>query len=389
MRQSSPAAEPSAELLPYSDSFRFVDLKAQYETIREQITDAVLRTLESQQFIYGPEVQAFETEIAAWNSSRFATGCASGSDALLLALMALGIGSGDEVITTPFTFVATVGAIVRLGARPVFVDVQPDTFNIDTSQIDRSITAKTRAIIPVHLFGLPTDLDPISEICQARGIALVEDAAQALGARYRGKLVGNIGVLGCFSFFPAKNLGAGGDGGLVTTNDAQLAHRLTLLHEHGSPARYYYELVGVNSRLDALQAAILRVKLPHVNRWTEARRANAERYRRMFNERNLEGFITLPFVPDYADHVYYQFTIRCRRRDELRAYLKSLGMPSEVYYPLPLHLQKAFANLGYREGDFPESEGASREVLSLPIYPELPIQKQEAVVDAIARFYGK
>jgi dTDP-4-amino-4,6-dideoxygalactose transaminase len=366
---------------------RFLDLKAQFETIRQEVMQAISKTLESQTFILGPEVEAFEKELASWNCSKHAIACASGSDALLLALMALGVGPGDEVITTAYTFVATIGAIVRLGAKPVFVDIDADTFNVNPSQIEAAFTSRTKAVIPVHLFGLSADLDPIMELCNARQIPVIEDAAQAIGARYQGQLVGNIGAMGCFSFFPAKNLGCAGDGGAITTNDDELADRLRVLRTHGSRKRYSYEVVGMNSRLDALQAAILRIKLPHLHSWTEGRRRNAQRYREMFAERGVDRAITLPSLPEYAHHAYNQFTIRTGQRDALKAYLAERGIPTEVYYPSPLHLQPAFAYLGYRPGDLPESERACHEVLSLPIYPELPADSQAAIADAVVRFH--
>jgi len=367
----------------------FVDLEAQFRLVRDEILGSVVHILEKQQFILGPEVEAFENEMAAWNSSRAAVACASGSDALLLALMALEIGPGDEVITTPFTFVATAGSIARIGATPVFVDINPDTFNVDAAKVESAITSRTRAILPVHLFGCPTDLAPMLACAEAHSIPLIEDAAQAVGARYRDKRVGSIGTLGCFSFYPTKNLGCAGDGGLVTTNDENLADRLRVLHTHGSRKRYSYELLGINSRLDALQAAILRVKLRHLNNWTDARRRNADRYVALFSQFGLDNCIRLPKVPDYAFHVYNQFTIRCTNRDALQAHLTSAGVPTEIYYPSPLHLQPAFSYLGNRIGDYPESERACREVLSLPSYPELPSEQQSEVVQAIAQFYGE
>jgi dTDP-4-amino-4,6-dideoxygalactose transaminase len=365
----------------------FVDLKPQFESIRTEITAAVMQTLESQRFILGPEVEAFEKEMAAWNGSAHAIACASGSDALLLALMGLGIGPGDEVITTPFTFVATVTAIVRLGATPVFVDVDPVTFNLDPAKLQAAITDRTRAIIPIHLFGFPADLDPICALAQDRGIDVIEDAAQAIGAKYKGRMIGNIGKIGCFSFFPSKNLGCGGDGGLITTSDPELADKLRVLATHGSRARYRYELIGINSRLDAIQAAILRVKLPHLGRWTEGRRRNAELYRRLLTEAGVAERIALPAEPAYGHHVYNQFTIRYKERDSLRSHLLSRGVPTEIYYPHPLHSQPAFAYLGYGANAFPEAMRASQEVLSLPIYPELPVSHVEEVVNALAEYF--
>ena len=364
----------------------FLDLKAQYADIRQEVLEAVTRVLDSQHFILGPEVDAFEQEVSALTACRHAIGCASGSDALILALMALEIGSGDEVITTPFTFVATAGSIARVGAKPIFVDIDPETFNLSPKAIEKAITANTRAIMPVHLFGLSAEMNEINEIAATARIPVIEDAAQALGARYEGRAVGSMGVLGCFSFFPSKNLGGAGDGGLVTTNDTTLAERLRLLRVHGALKKYDYELLGMNSRLDALQAAILHVKLRHLNQWAAGRRRNAERYVELFHEFRLESVIKSPVAPPRSTHVYNQFTIRVRDRDTLREHLRSRGVPSEIYYPKPLHLQKAFAYLGHKPGDFPESEAAALEVLSLPIYPELSEEKQRAVVAAIADF---
>lgn len=367
----------------------FLDLGAQFNTIRNEIMQAVARVMESQRFILGPEVQALEREVAAYTGTKAAIGCASGSDALLLALMALGVGPGDEVITTPFTFVATIGSIARLQAKPVFVDIEPDTFNIDPSLLQAAITSRTRAIMPVHLFGLMADMDPILEIGKTHGAPVIEDAAQAIGSRYGGHQAGSMGAIGCFSFFPSKNLGGAGDGGMMTTNDPPLADRLRVLRTHGSRTRYSYELIGMNSRLDALQAAILRVKLPLLGAWAEGRGLNAERYRTLFREFGLDQHVTLPSSPEGCYHVYNQFTIRTPERDELRDFLRQRGIPTEVYYPSPLHLQPAFEYLGCQAGQFPQAEAASREVVSLPIYPELQEQHQIAIVEAIANFYRR
>ena len=364
----------------------FLDLKVQYAAIRQEVLDAVTRVLESQHFVLGPEVEALEEEMSALTGCGHAIGCASGSDALVLALLALEIGRGDEVITTPFTFVATAGSIARVGAKPVFVDINPETFNISPRAIEKAITSRTKAIMPVHLFGLPAEMNEISEIAATRRIAVIEDAAQAIGARYEGRAVGSLGMLGCFSFFPSKNLGAAGDGGLVTTNDAVLAERLRLLRVHGAREKYEYELLGMNSRLDALQAAILRVKLRHLDQWVAGRRRNAERYGELFHEFRLESAVKLPVAPPGLTHVYNQFTVRVRERNALRENLQSRGISTETYYPKPLHQQEAFAYLGHKRGSFPESEAASLEVLSLPIYPELTEEQQRAVVAAIADF---
>ena len=368
--------------------FPFLDLKAQFAGIKDEIMGALARVMESQQFILGREVQSFENELAALVGARAAVGCASGSDALMLALLALGIGPGDEVITTPFTFVATAGAVARAGAKPVFVDIQPETFNIDPSLIEPMINERTRAIIPVHLFGLAADLDAILKLAERHRLAVIEDAAQAIGARYDGRPAGNMGTLGCFSFFPSKNLGGAGDGGLVTTNDVGLADRLRLLRAHGSRQKYHYEILGTNSRLDALQAAVLRVKLAHLEEWTRARRDKAERYRQLFAEHELDKNLQLPASLGDRLHVYNQFVIRCPERDRLQEFLRKRGIPTDIYYPVPLHLQPAFAYLGYKPGQLPQSEAASRETLALPIYPELREEHQMAVVGAIAEFYG-
>jgi dTDP-4-amino-4,6-dideoxygalactose transaminase len=367
----------------------FLDLKAQYATIRNEILDAVNRTLESQHFILGPEVEALEDELSTLTGCGHAVGCASGSDALILALLALEIGRGDEVITTPFTFFASAGSVARTGATPVFVDIDPETFNIDPLAIAKAITPKTRAILPVHLFGLSANMNALKEVAAANRLPIIEDAAQAVGARYEGRVVGNLGLMGCFSFFPSKNLGGAGDGGMITTNDGAVAEKLRILRVHGARNKYEYELLGMNSRLDALQASILRVKLRHLGRWAEARRNNAQRYFDLFREFGLQSMVALPPTPAGLLHVYNQFTVRVKDRDAIRERLLSRGVPTEVYYPKPLHMQKAFAYLGHKVGDFPLAEAASLEVLSLPIYPELTAEQQRFVVAAFAGLYTK
>ncbi len=362
----------------------FLDLKAQFAGIREEILQAVTRTLDSQQFILGPEVAEFEKQMAALTECKYAIGCASGTDALILALLALDIGPGDEVITTPFTFVASAGSIAHTGATPVFVDIDPRTFNLNPEKLERAITPHTKAIMPVHLFGLSAAMDEINDLATGRGIAVIEDAAQAIGAQNNGRSIGSLGLMGAFSFFPSKNLGASGDGGLVTTNDPQCAERLNLLHLHGSRERYVYETLGMNSRLDALQAAILRVKLQYFPAWNAARRRNAQRYRTLFSEFGLAEKIQLPYEPQALTHAYNQFTIRVKDRDVVRERLRKREIPTEVYYPIPLHLQEAFQYLNYKPGDFPVAELTSKEVLSLPIYPELTDKQQRAVVSAFA-----
>ena len=332
--------------------FPFLDLKAEYPAMKEELQTAVERVLESQQFIMGPEVGQLEGKIAALIGCRFAVACASGSDALLLALMALGVDSGDEVITTPFTFVATAGSISRLKAKPVFVDIDRETFNLDAKHLEAAITGRTKAIIPVHLFGLPAEMAKITEIARAHHLPVIEDAAQAIGAQYQDRYVGSLGACGCFSFFPSKNLGGAGDGGMITTNDPEFAELLSVLRDHGSRKKYHYDLLGINSRLDSLQAAILLVKLKYLDAATKARQRNADRYRRLFRQAGLEQSITLPVQPEGMRHVYHQFVVRTQERDALREHLRNLGIPTEIYYPSPLHLQPAFAYLGYRRAHF-------------------------------------
>ena len=342
-----------------------LDLKAQYAPIRDAVRAAIDEVCDSQYFILGPQVQAFEQEIAAYVGARHAVGCASGTDAILLSLMALGAGPGDEVVTTPFTFFATAGCISRAGATPVFVDIQPETFNIDPAAVARAITPRTKAIVPVHLFGQCADMD---EIRAAAGhVPVIEDAAQALSAAYKGRRAGILGTLACFSFFPSKNLGGFGDGGIVTTDDEGLAARLRLLRVHGAHEKYYHDVIGLNSRLDALQAAVLRVKLPHLDSWSAGRAANAARYDRLFAGTNA----VTPTARSDRRHVFNQYTLRVPKRDEVMAHLKANGVGCAIYYPVPLHLQKCYAGLGYTEGLLPEAERAAAEVLSIPVYPEL------------------
>lgn len=380
---------PSAIAHPTSQLFPFLDLRAQFATIREETVAAVMRVMESQEFILGKEVRSFEEEIASCLGAHYAVSCASGSDALVLSMMALGIGPGDEVITTPFTFGATAGSIARLGAKPVFVDIDAHTYNINSAHLEAAITSRTRAIMPVHLFGLPADLEPIMACARDHGLHVVEDAAQAVGARYRDRAVGTFGSLGCFSFFPSKNLGCAGDGGLIATNDSTLADKLRLLRAHGSRKKYHYEILGMNSRLDALQAAILRVKLRHLDSWTQRRQSHAFRYCHLVEAAGLANRIVLPKLPDAPfDHVYNQFSVRCRERDELRDHLRQRGIPTEIYYPQPLHLEPAFACLGYQCGDFPVAESVSEEILSLPVYPEMAEWQQDLIVRSIAEFYS-
>jgi dTDP-4-amino-4,6-dideoxygalactose transaminase len=376
-----------------------LDLQAQYATIRDEVRAAVDRVFESQQFVLSSEVQALEEEIARYSQTKFAIGCASGSDALLLALMSCGVGDGDEVITTPLSFFATASAITRLGARPVFVDVDPQTYNPNSSLVAEAITERTKAIVPVHLYGQCAEMDPLIELSRqgcrriadrdgAREIPIIEDAAQAIGAEDHGRRAGSMGAIGCFSFYPSKNLGGAGDGGMLVTNDLDHARRLHMLRVHGEERKYHHKIVGLNSRLDALQAAVLRVKLPHLDAWTVARQRNAQQYELMFSDAGLSDKIDLPIVRTGARHIFHQFVVRVRdgKRDALREHLRTRGIGTDVYYPVPLHLQECFAFLGYEAGDFPIAEAAAQETLALPVYPELTPDQQDYVVSAIKEF---
>ena len=385
---------------PGAAAVPLLDLKAQHATIRSQVRSALERVVDAQQFILGPEVEALEGEVAAYSHCAYAVGVSSGTDALLASLMALDIGPGDEVITTPYSFFASTGCIARLGARPVFVDIDPLTYNLDPSSVEAAVTRHTRAIIPVHLFGQTADMDPIIEAARKHRLHVIEDAAQAIGAEYNGRRSGSIGELGCFSFYPSKNLGGYGDGGMVTTNDAGLADRLQLLRNHGSRPKYHSIVVGGNFRLDEIQAAVLRVKLKYLDGWTSARQRNAAAYRQLFHEAELaidnmdeppahgQTGVVMPHDAGYGRHIYNQFVIRSGRRDELMAYLKERHIGCEVYYPQPIHLQDCFADLGHHKGDFPASESASRQTLALPVYPELSAEMLATVVDRIAEFYA-
>ena len=375
-----------------------LDLKAQYATIKDEIKAAIDDVLESQYFILGQKVQQFEEEIAEYCNVQHAVGVASGSDALLLALMAIDVGYGDEVITTPYTFFATAGSISRLGAKPVFVDIDANTYNINPELIPEKITDKTKAIIPVHLYGQCADMSPILEIGKKYNLCIIEDAAQAIGAEYKGRKAGSMGNMGCLSFFPSKNLGGYGDGGMVITNNADIADKIRVLRAHGAKPKYYHSLIGLNSRLDALQAAVLSVKLKYLDAWSEARRQNAENYNHLFSDTD----VITPYVEPYeypegakrsfpegakrSFHIYNQYIIRVSKRDELQAFLKERNIGTAIYYPVSLHLQECYADLGYREGDFPESEKAAQETLALPIYSELTKEQQATVVNAIKDF---
>ena len=367
-----------------------LDLRAQYETIRDEVRTAVDRVLDSQQFVLGAEVQALEEEIARYSQTKFAIGCASGSDALLLALMSCGIGEGDEVITTSFSFFATASSITRLGARPVFVDIDARTFNLNSSLVDAALTERTKAIVPVHMYGQCAEMDPLIELGLSRRIPIIEDAAQAIGAEDRSRRAGSMGTIGCFSFYPSKNLGGAGDGGMLVTSDLDHAKRLFMLRVHGEEQKYHHKLVGINSRLDALQAAVLRVKLPHLDEWTTGRQRKAQQYELMFGDAGLGDKVELPFVRSTGRHIFHQFVVRVRdgKRDDLRAHLRECGVGTDVYYPVPLHLQECFAYLGYKEGDFPITEMAAKETLALPVYPELTDEQQDYVVSAIAKFFA-
>lgn len=414
----------------------FVDLKAQYAEIEEEVHRAVDSVFESQQFILGPNVRKLEEQIAAYSTVNYGIGVASGTDALLVSLMALGIGQGDGVITSAFTFFATAGVIARLGAKPIFIDIEPDTYNMDPEKLRELLEAECdvdqetgkpvegkmgciiRGIIPVHLYGQCADMDPIMEMAQRARVDIVEDAAQAIGAIYYSKSLdgkaqraetegraleergerwgegrrtaykaGSMGRLGCFSFFPTKNLGGCGDGGMVVTDDEPLAERIRVLRVHGSQPKYHHHLIGGNFRLDELQAAVLNVKFLQLERWTEARRGNAQRYDGLFEEAGLAEFLQLPVVKGGNRHIFNQYVIRAPHRDKLREFLRANGVGTEVYYPIPLHLQKCFEYLGYGKGDLPESEKAAEETLAIPIYPELSPEQQEYVVDQVKNFY--
>jgi dTDP-4-amino-4,6-dideoxygalactose transaminase len=365
-----------------------LDLTAQYQPIRDAVLAAVTRVCDTQRFIMGPEVDALERELASMLEVEHAVAVSSGTDALLVALMALGIGPGAEVITPTYSFFATAGSVVRLGATPVFVDVDPVTLNVDPAGVERALSPRTRAIMPVHLFGLCADMDAILAIAARAGVPVVEDAAQAIGARIGGRTAGSLGAAGCFSFFPSKNLGAFGDGGLVTTGDAALAAELRLLRNHGAETTYVHRRVGGNFRLDALQAAVLRVKAPHLAAWTDARRRNADRYRALVRELGLDGTLELPVEPAGFRHIYNQFVIRGPERDALREHLTARRIGTAVYYPVPFHRQACFAAQAAGAGGFPVADRAAATSLALPIYGELTAEQQRHVVASIADFYG-
>ena len=372
-----------------TDSVPLLDLKPSFAAMREEILEAVTRVFDRQHFILGPEGAAFEGELAAYVGAEYAVGCASGSDALLLAFMALDIKSGDEVVTSPYTFFATGGSIARLGARPVFVDIEPETFNIDASQIEAKVNWRTRAICPVHLYGQTADMHAVREVADLHGVPIVEDSAQAIGAEFDGRRTGVLGHMACFSFYPTKNLGGAGDGGMITTDDVELAEKLKILRDHGQRPKYTYRMIGLNSRLDELQAAVLRIKLRYLESWHARRAEIACRYFQLIEDAGLLGELTLPPLGPKRRHVYNQFIVRVSggRRDALRDHLRERGVGSEVYYPIPLHLQDCFRSLGHSEGDFPEAERAARETIALPIFPDLTEGQQTAVVGRIAEFF--
>jgi len=356
-----------------------LDLKAQYASIRNEVLDAVGEVLESQVCIGGPRVSELEEKVAAVSGCKYAVGVSSGTDAILAALMCLGVGPGDEIVTTPFTFFATAGCIARTGAKPVFVDIDPKTYNINPALIEAAITARTKAIMPVHLFGQVCDMDPILEIAARRNLFIVEDAAQAIGATYKGRVAGSMGAMGCFSFYPSKNLGAVGEGGMVVTNDQKLHKLLMVMRNHGSEVKYFHQYVGGNFRLDPIQAAVLLVKLPRLNEWSAARRRNAAIYDELFAG---SGIVT-PCISQDCVSIFNQYVVRSEYRDDLMEYLKGQGIGTEIYYPVPMHLQECFRSLGYKAGDFPESEKASRQAVALPIYPELTREMLEHVASAV------
>jgi dTDP-4-amino-4,6-dideoxygalactose transaminase len=371
----SPAAATRVPLL---------DLEAQYRPLRDELLAAVTRVCDSQRFIMGPEVEGLEKELAEYLGVREAVTVSSGTDAILAVLMALKVGPGDEVITSTYSFFATAGCVARVGATPVLVDIDPVTYNIDPVALRAALSPRTRAIIPVHLYGLCAEMDPILEMAREANVPVIEDAAQAIGATYRGRQAGSMGTAGCLSFFPSKNLGAFGDAGLVTTNDAALGHDVRLLRNHGADPKYYHKRIGANFRMDAIQAAVLRVKLPHLARWTDMRRANAKTYDRLFAEAGVAAEITLPVEPAGRRHIFNQYVVRVRDRDRVRATLAERGIATEIYYPVPFHLQECFAPLGYTRGDFRKAEAAADSTIALPIYGELTPEQQAAVVAALA-----
>jgi len=370
-----------------------LDLKLQYSGIKNEIKSAIEEVLDSQYFILGPKVEELENEISRYCGVKYAVGVSSGTDALLISLMSLDIKPDDIVITTPYSFFATAGVIVRLGAKPVFVDIEPNTYNLDPDKLEEVLKKqpkyKSKCIIPVHLYGQCADMDRISAQARKYNVKIIEDAAQSIGAKDKEKSSGTMGDMGCFSFFPSKNLGCFGDGGMVITNNENLAEKIKILRVHGSKPKYYHSLVGGNFRLDALQAAVLIVKLKYLADWTKKRQQNASTYNQLFEKNKLVGLVRVPFVSPENFHIYNQYIIRVQRRDELLKFLKEQDIGTEIYYPVPFHLQPCFSPLGYREGDFPEAEKASKETMAIPIYPELTVEQQEYVVMKIKEFYNR
>jgi dTDP-4-amino-4,6-dideoxygalactose transaminase len=373
-----------------------LDLEAHHEPLHKEIMAAIEQTFLSQAFILGPEVSKLEERVASYCQTKHGIGVSSGTDALLIALMAMGVGPGDEVITTPYSFFATAGAVARLSAKPILVDIDPQTYNIDPSKIGNAITSRTKAVIPVHLYGQCADMAPILDLAQRHNLKVIEDAAQAIGSEYRdGRRAGSIGTVGCLSFFPSKNLGCLGDGGMVVTNDADLAERMKVLRVHGGKPKYYHKLIGGNFRLDTIQAAVLNVKLNYLDEWTRRRQENARRYETLFQQSGLvqKGKVRLP-APVYREsgakhyHIYNQFVLRVEQRDALIGFLKQKGIGAEIYYPVPFHLQECFRYLGHKAGDFPESERAAQETVAIPIYPELTTGQQTEVVETIVEYYA-
>jgi dTDP-4-amino-4,6-dideoxygalactose transaminase len=365
-----------------------LDLSEQYLSLRDEILHVLDEVMKSSRFILGENVKKLEQDVAAYSRVKHGIGVANGSDALHISLQACGVKEGDEVITTPFTFFATAGAIARCGANPVFVDIDLETYNIDPAKIEEKITERTKAIIPVHLYGQAADMDPIIEIAKKHNLYIIEDAAQAIGAEYKGRRTGELGDAACYSFFPTKNLGAYGDAGMIVTNDDELAEKMRVIRVHGSKPKYYHHVLGYNSRLDEMQAAILNVKFPHLDEWSEKRRAIARRYTHLLNEKLGDKVVT-PVEAEDRYHVFHQYTIRVEKRDELQQFLKENGVATMIYYPLALHMQPVFADLGYKEGDFPNAEKAAKEAISLPMFPELKEEQQDYVVEMIAKFFEK
>jgi dTDP-4-amino-4,6-dideoxygalactose transaminase len=364
-----------------------LDLSEQYQTLKKEIGNALEEVMSSSHFILGENVKKLEQDIAEYSNVWYGIGVANGSDALHISLLGCGVQEGDEVITTAFTFFATAGAIARIGAKPVFVDIDPKTFNIDPDKIEKAITKKTKAVIPVHLYGQTADMDPIIEIASKYDLAIIEDAAQAIGAKYKGRSVGELGTTACYSFFPTKNLGAYGDGGMIVTHNEDIAEKMRVIRVHGSKPKYYHHVLGYNSRLDELQAAILNVKFRYLDKWSNLRQEKAKVYTQLLQESLSDDRVITPFIEKDHEHIFHQYTLRVNNRDELQAYLKKEGVTTMVYYPKPLHLQPVFASLGYQEGDLPETEKACQEALSLPMFPELTTEQQVYVVEKVVQFY--